>query len=129
MAVNMPQVVTIVKDAFSGSGIVIVNCLSCTTVGQYAFAFCSYLVSVNLPVATSIGNNCFNADSALASVVLVGCTNLGGTVGNNQVFDNIFGSTLTLSASIFLQTCNAGSPDGDITLLSTNSPAATIFYI
>lgn len=129
MAVNMPQVVTIVKDAFSGSGIVIVNCLSCTTVGQYAFAFCSYLVTVNLPVATSIGNNCFNADSALASVVLVGCTNLGGTVGNNQVFDNIFGSTLTLSASIFLQTCNAGSPDGDITLLSTNSPAATIVYI
>jgi len=129
MAVNMPQVVTIVKDAFSGSGIVIVNCLSCTTVGQYAFAFCSYLVTVNLPVATSIGNNCFNADSALTSVVLVGCTNLGGTVGNNQVFDNIFGSTLTLSASIFLQTCNAGSPDGDITLLSTNSPAATIFYI
>lgn len=129
MAVNMPQVVTIVKDAFSGSGIVIVNCLSCTTVGQYAFAFCSYLVLVNLPVATSIGNNCFNADSALASVALVGCTNLGGTVGNNQVFDNIFGSTLTLSASIFLQTCNAGSPDGDITLLSTNSPAATIVYI
>lgn len=129
MAVNMPQVVTIVKDAFSGSGIVIVNCLSCTTVGQYAFAFCSYLVTVNLPVATSIGNNCFNADSALASVVLVNCTNLGGTVGNNQVFDNIFGSTLTLSASIFLQTCNAGSPDGDITLLSTNSPAATIVYI
>ncbi len=129
MAVNMPQVVTIVKDAFSGSGIVIVNCLSCTTVGQYAFAFCSYLVTVNLPVATSIGNNCFNADSALTSVVLVGCTNLGGTVGNNQVFDNIFGSTLTLSASIFLQTCNAGSPDGDITLLSTNSPAATIVYI
>lgn len=129
MAVNMPQVVTIVKDAFSGSGIVIVNCPACTTVGQYAFAFCSYLVTVNLPVATSIGNNCFNADSALTSVVLVSCTNLGGTVGNNQVFDNIFGSTLTLSASIFLQTCNAGSPDGDITLLSTNSPAATIFYI
>lgn len=129
MAVNMPQVVTIVKDAFSGSGIVIVNCPSCTTVGQYAFAFCSYLVTVNLPFAASIGNNCFNADSALSSVVLANCTNLGGTVGNNQVFDNIFGSTLTLSASIFLQTCNAGSPDGDITLLSTNSPAATIVYI
>jgi len=129
MAVNMPQAIIIVKDAFSGSGITSVNCLACTTVGQYAFAFCSYLTTVNLPTATSIGNTCFNADSALTSVVLVGCTNLGGTVGNNQVFDNIFGSTLTLSASIFLQTCNAGSPDGDITLLSTNSPAATIFYI
>ena len=129
MAVNMWQAITIVKDAFSGSGIASVNCLSCTTVGQYAFAFCSYLVTVNLPAATSIGNNCFNADSSLSSVSLVSCTNLGGTVGNNQVFDNIFGSTLTLSASIFLQTCNAGSPDGDITLLSTNSPAATIFYI
>jgi hypothetical protein len=129
MVVNMPQVITIVKDAFSGSGIASVSCLSCTTVGQYAFAFCSYLTTVNLPVATSIGNNCFNADSSLSSVSLVSCTNLGGTVGNNLVFDNIFGSTLTLSASIFLQTCNAGSPDGDITLLSTNSPAATIFYI
>lgn len=129
MAVNMPQAIIIVKDAFSGSGITSVNCLACTTVGQYAFAFCSYLVTVNLPVATSIGNTCFNADSSLSSVSLVSCTNLGGTVGNNLVFDNIFGSTLTLSVSIFLQTCNAGSPDGDITLLSTNSPAATIFYI
>ncbi|HPB85759.1 MAG TPA: leucine-rich repeat protein, partial [Paludibacteraceae bacterium] len=97
MVVNMWQVVTIVKDAFSGSGIVIANCLSCTTVGQYAFAFCSYLTTVNLPGATSIGNNCFNADSSLSSVSLVSCTNLGGTVGNNLVFDNIFGSTLTLS--------------------------------
>ena len=129
MAVNMPQAIIIVKDAFSGSGITSVNCLACTTVGQYAFAFCSYLTTVNLPTATSIGNTCFNADSSLSSVSLVSCTNLGGTVGNNLVFDNIFGSTLTLSASIFLQTCNAGSPDGDITLLSTNSPAATIFYI
>jgi len=129
MAVNMPQAIIIVKDAFSGSGITSVNCLACTTVGQYAFSFCSYLTTVNLPTATSIGNTCFNADSSLSSVSLVSCTNLGGTVGNNLVFDNIFGSTLTLSASIVLQTCNAGSPDGDITLLSTNSPAATIFYI
>lgn len=129
MAVNMPQAITIVKDAFSGSGITSVNCLACTTVGQYAFAFCSYLVTVNLPAATSIGNNCFNANSSLSSVSLVSCTNLGGTVGNNLVFDNIFGSTLTLSVPMALQTCNAGSPDGDITLLTTNSPAATISYL
>ena len=129
MTVNMPLVITIVKDAFSGSGIASVSCLACTTVGQYAFAFCSYLITVNLPLATSIGNNCFNADSSLSSISLVSCTNLGGTVGNNLVFDNIFGSTLTLSVPIALQTCNAGSPDGDITLLSTNSPSATIVYL
>jgi hypothetical protein len=129
MTVNMPLVITIVKDAFSGSGIASVSCLACTTVGQYAFAFCSYLITVNLPLATSIGNNCFNADSSLSSISLVSCTNLGGTVGNNLVFDNIFGSTLTLAVPIALQTCNAGSPDGDITLLSTNSPLATIVYL
>lgn len=129
MAVNMWQAITIVKDAFSGSGITSVSCLSCTTVGQYAFAFCSYLTTVNLPVATSIGNNCFNADSSLSSVSLVSCTNLGGTVGNNLVFDNIFGSTLTLSVSIVLQTCNAGSPDGDLITFLSNNPASTIIYV
>jgi len=129
MAVNMPQAIIIVKDAFSGSGITSVNCLACTTVGQYAFAFCSYLTTVNLPTATSIGNTCFNADSSLSSVSLVSCTNLGGTVGNNLVFDNIFGATLTLSVPMALQTCNAGNPDGDLVTFLANNPASTIIYL
>ena len=129
MAVNMPQVVTIIKDAFSGSGIVTVNCLLCTTVGQYAFAFCGYLVTVNLPAVTSIGNNCFNNDYSLNSVAIVSCTNLGGGVGLNLVFDNIFGIIATVSVPIFLQTCNAGNPDGDLTAFISNNPASTIVYL
>ena len=129
MSVNMPQVVTIVKDAFTGSGIVTVNCPFCTTVGQLAFAFCGYLVSVNLPAATSIGNNCFNTDSALISVALVGCTNFGGSVGNDNVLNFINGITATITVPIALQTCNGGNPDGDLVTFLANNPASAIIYV
>ena len=129
LAVNMPQVVTILQAAFNGSGIVTANCPSCITVNQFAFSFCLYLTTVNLPIATAIGDSCFNNDTSLTSVSLNSCTNLGGGVAVNLVFDNIFGITATITVPIFLQTCNAGNPDGDLVTFISNNPASTIIYV
>ena len=129
LAVNMPQVVTILQAAFNGSGIVTASGPSCITVNQFAFSFCSYLTTVNLPIATAIGDSCFNNDTSLTSVSLNSCTNLGGGVAVNLVFDNIFGITATITVPIFLQTCNAGNPDGDLVTFISNNPASTIIYV
>ena len=129
LAVNMPQVVTILQAAFNGSGIVTASGPSCITVNQFAFSFCLYLTTVNLPIATTVGNNCFNNDTSLTSVSLNSCTNLGGGVAVNLVFDNIFGITATITVPIFLQTCNAGNPDGDLVTFISNNPASTIIYV
>ena len=102
---------------------------SCITVNQFAFSFCLYLTTVNLPIATTVGNNCFNNDTSLTSVSLNSCTNLGGGVAVNLVFDNIFGITATITVPIFLQTCNAGNPDGDLVTFISNNPASTIIYV
>ena len=129
LAVNMPQVVTILQAAFNGSGIVTASGPSCITVNHFAFSFCLYLTTVNLPIATTVGNNCFNNDTSLTSVSLNSCTNLGGGVAVNLVFDNIFGITATITVPIFLQTCNAGNPDGDLVTFISNNPASTIIYV
>ena len=129
LAVNMPQVVTILQAAFNGSGIVTASGPSCITVNQFAFSFCLYLTTVNLPIATAIGDSCFNNDTSLTSVSLNSCTNLGGGVAVNLVFDNIFGITATITVPIFLQTCNAGNPDGDLVTFISNNPASTIIYV
>ena len=127
--VNMPQVTYLQYACFNGSGIVSVNCPLCTLVNTFALAFCSYLTTVNLPIATAIGDSCFNNDTSLTSVIISSCVNLGIGLGDNQVFGTIYGITATITVPTFLQTCNAGNPDGDLVVFISNNPASTIIYV
>jgi hypothetical protein len=66
---------------------------------SYAFQDCINVTTINLP----------------------SCTNLGGLIGNDDVFLNITGQTITLTINPDLMTCNGGAPDGDIQYLIDNN--------
>ena len=105
---------------------------SLPTVGGAWFIGCTALTTVNLPnvVGLSIGNGfAFQDCTSLTTLYTPLCTNLGDTVGNNNIFLNITGQTITLTIDSSIATCNSGGPDGDITYLTTNNPGSTVVYV
>jgi hypothetical protein len=112
-----PLAATAGNDSFSATGLTSIDLPSLLTAGSYCFNNTVNVTSVNLPALTDIGQfglkNC-GLSVTLSSINLSSCTNLGGTVGNNNVFNNITGQTITLTVPAALMTCNGGNPDGDI---------------
>lgn len=102
------------------------NLPSLTTAGEGCFYFCSSSTTFNLPSLTTVGNFCFRNCTSATTFNLPSCTNLGGTVGNNSVFLNITGNTITLTIPSVLMTCNSGNPDGDIQYLQANNTVTVI---
>ncbi len=128
-AIYAPLVTTCQQDAFAGSTIGVLSLPLTTGLGPSACAFCPNLTIVLIPVAIAIGNNCFNNCTGLDNIYAPNVVNFGGTAGNNNVFDNIFGITMLLTVPTILQTINGGSPDGDLVALLANNPAITINYV
>jgi len=83
------------------------------------FYNCDKLVTVSLGFAQIIGNETFRFCVMLETINLSACLNLGDTVGDNEVFKNIIGNTITLSVPVALMTCDSGNPDGDIQSLQS----------
>lgn len=125
----LPNAITIGQQAFAGSSILSIDTPLATSYGSEAFAFGNSLQVVNAPLVTNIGNGCFNNDYSLVTLYMPSCISMGVSSGNNNVFDNIFANTMTLTVSVVLQTNNTGSPDGDIQNLLATSPLVTIVYI
>ena len=48
-----------------------------TSIGNYAFDYCSSLTSIDLPNVTSIGSNAFDSCSSLTSIYLPNVTSIG----------------------------------------------------
>jgi len=96
-----------------------------TDFGAACFDVNSAMDNCIIPKTVNIWAGCFNNCTMLLTLSIPLCTNLGGTVGDDNVF---VGSGLasggTLTVPIALQTCNTGSPDGDIQAIS-----ATIIYV
>jgi len=101
---------------------------ACTSVGEGAFQDCPSLTAATLAACTSVGDNTFRSCTSLTSVILPLCADLGGTTGDDSVFLNISGQTITLTIPTSRQTCNGGAPDGDIVDLAANN-TATIIYV
>ncbi len=110
------------------------NCTSLSTVslpslistGVGCFQNCSGLAAISLPSAENVENGCFATCTSLTDIELPVCTNLGDNVGNNRVFFNISGNTITLTVPSALMTCNAGGPDGDIATLQANNTVTVV---
>jgi len=103
---------------------------SVLSIGAYSLANNEILNVIKLPALTSIDDVTSFTSSGTgvdvyATVYLPNCTSLGPTVGDDNVFLNVFtfgGATVTLTVPAILMTCNAGNPDGDIQYLqSTNT--------
>jgi hypothetical protein len=113
------------------------NCTSLTTVdlpslttaaGYGCFTNCTSLTTVDLPLLTTAGQRCFKSCTSLTTINLPSCTDLGGTVGDDFVFDQINGNTITATFNSVLTTNNGGNPDGDIQQLLANN-TVTITYV
>ena len=61
---------------FYGSGLTTINLPECTSIGEYAFQYCTSLTTVNLPKCTSIGGYAFYSCTNLTTVDLPKCTSI-----------------------------------------------------
>jgi len=129
---DAPLVSSVGNGSFTNAGSlgagVIFNLPLCLTAGQGAFEQCK-VQNLSLQVCTSINDNCLNFVNSLVTLNLPLCTSLGSSTGDDNVFINISGITATITVPIFLQTCNAGNPDGDLVTFLANNPASTIIYL
>jgi hypothetical protein len=125
-SVNLPSV-TYIDDSFldcsSLTSITIPNVIE---IGYAAFGACSSATTFNTPLATILGNFAFQECFSITTLNLSSCTNLGETVGDNGVFGNIVGNTITLTVPAALMTCDGGNPDGDIVYLQANNTVTII---
>ena len=103
-----------------------INLPSLTYAGVDSFYYCTSLTSINLPSLTATGEYCFSYCTSLTTINIPSCTNLGGTTGDDLVFYNIIGNTITLTVPPVLMTCDSGSPDGDIQYLQANNTVTII---
>jgi hypothetical protein len=119
--VKLDGVVTMAGSCFNGdTALVSISFNSATSIGAGSFANCAFLSSAIFPNVITISNDAFNGCSSLQIISLPLCTNLGGTTGNNNVFLNIIGSTITCTILTALQT------DGDITYLVAHNTVTLI---
>jgi len=101
---------------------------SVTSISSGAFQDCTELITAIFPACTSTSDSIFKTATALTTVTLPLCADLGGTTGDDSVFLNISGQTITLTIPTSRQTCNGGAPDGDIVALAAAN-TATIIYV
>lgn len=101
---------------------------SVISLGDKTFDSCTALTTAIFPACTSVGEQAFLDTFTLTSVNLTLCADLGSTTGNDDVFRNIIGNTITLTIAASRATCDGGNPDGDIVALAANN-TATINYV
>jgi hypothetical protein len=130
ISLSLPALVNTGYDSFCYAclSLVSVNLPSLVTAGGSSFEQCYSLTIIDLPSLTTMGTYGLYDCTSLTTIDLPLCTDLGGTVGNDNVFDNIIGNTITATFNSVLATNNAGSPDGDIQYLEANN-TVTITYV
>jgi hypothetical protein len=127
ISTNFPVLTTIGQTDFGSCySLTSVNLPSVTSVGYYGFGECTALMDVQLPNVTYTEQGSFTLCSALTNLYMPSLTNLGASVGNNLVFLNIIGATLTFTIPAALMTCNSGNPDGDIQYLQANNTVTIV---
>lgn len=87
-------------NAFQGCNIEILDLPVCTTIGSYAFYYCTSLKEVSLPECKSVALLAFADCQNLTDVVLAECESIG---------DNAFYYCQNLSFVILKEDCNIGT--------------------
>lgn len=107
-------------------GVTTINLPSLITAGMLCFDTCSLVSTANFNNLQTVGEGCFRGWVSLSSFNLPSLITLGTTTGNEYVFEDISGKTITLTIPSALMTCNSGNPDGDIAYLVANNTVTII---
>jgi hypothetical protein len=94
--------------------------------GMFDYGNFLYEIDDSLGCIVYVENYVFIQNYSLTLINLPTITNLGSTVGNDNVFLDISGNTITLIVPSALMTCNSGNPDGDIQYLQANNTVTII---
>lgn len=94
---------------------------SLMVIGDSTFSNCTSLQTVNLSQCINITNNCFDHCISLKELNIVGCMQLGPTNGNDGVFQNISGNTITVYTSN-----PSVISDGDMQYLQANNTVTIV---
>jgi len=92
-----------------------------TSVGPAAFIGNDALLSIIAPQLQDVSDSTFSGCVSLISIEIPSCISLGSTIGDNSVFFEISGQTISLTIPSALMTVNGGNPDGDIQYLVANN--------
>jgi hypothetical protein len=101
------------------------NCTSLTstgsvgTAGAQCFSGCTSLTSTGNVVTA--GDSCFSGCTSLTNIDFTVCDNIGTSVGDDNVFADIIGKTITVTAKTIHQTSNGGNLEGDLQYLADNN--------
>jgi len=120
------------EGCFSGWGVIefesekTFNLPMLETAGDYCFYSLMLQTSITLPALKNVGDYCFGALYSIQTLNISLCENLGATVGNDYVFYNTTGQTITITIPSALMTCNGGSPDADIDYLVANNTVTIV---
>jgi hypothetical protein len=124
---NFPVLTTIGQTSFGGClSLTSVNLPSVTSVAYYGFGDCTALIDVQLPNVTYTAERSFRQCLALTNFYMPSLIQLGESVGDNLVFVDTTGATLTFTIPAALMTCDAGNPDGDIQYLQANNTVTIV---
>ena len=119
---TFPLCTIVGNNAFRGStSLTTATFPLCTIVGNNAFLGCTALTTATFNACTTVGSSAFYSCTALTTVTLPLCADLGGTTGDDSVFFDISGQTITLTIAASRETCDGGNPDGDIVYLAANN--------
>lgn len=128
-SIYFPNVQNVLDYAFQTTALSSISLPKVISLGDGCFESCPSLQILDFPMVATIGNGCFgdaNFYNGLTSINIPSCINLGNTTGDDSVFYNIVGQTITLTVPAALMTCNSGQPDGDIQYLQANNTVTII---
>jgi len=126
---SFPSLITASDYSFGyQKNMVVQNFPSLVTAAEGAFISCEKLSTPLMPKLHTIGPLGFDGCIGLTVMLFPLLGHLGFTAGDDLVFQNIAGKTITLTVPVYFQTNNGGNPDGDIQALAAAN-ALTVIYI
>jgi hypothetical protein len=99
---------------------------SLTTAGNSCFSDCTSLTG-GFQSLISVGGGCFQNCTSLTILNFDSVDNFGQDTLQNNVFANITGNTITVTAKTIHQTSNGGNLEGDLQYLADNNTVTFIW--
>ena len=122
------KAITIGDEAFFGQlGLTNPSFNTVESIGDGVFNYCQNLKNPNISNLKNVGYAAFAYCKDLENFNFSNIDNFGHNKSNNNIFHDITGKTITLTAKIIHQTSNNGGLEGDLQYLADNNNVTFIW--